>query len=273
YIGINGGDYISQNSVHLQYFPDYSMIPYDDMLVVKMDKVQDICSSALFIRNANNLRVRQPLSNLKIIASNNDSLEEFSEIIMDEINVKQVLFENNLEDFADFKLNINFQILGKRLPGKIKDIISESKKGVWSKEGDKIKIAGEILEHEECSISLVPKISNENEFAKSLQDSEGLVVLDGSVSEGLIREGYARDVIRFIQSCRKEAKFNISDKIELNIVSEDMIINQSIDEFRSFIEEQTLSFIIQERMDDGKVFTRNCEIDGLLVKINLRNIL
>ena len=68
-----------------------------------------------------------------------------------------MLFEKNVTDFADYKLKINFPILGKRLPTKVKDIIAASKQNQWKQVSGTIEIAGEALLPEEFSLQLEPK--------------------------------------------------------------------------------------------------------------------
>ena len=81
-----------------------------NVLVEKMDRVREVCNAALSIRNAENIRVRQPLSKLTIVAADAEALAEYADIIRDEINVKDVQVEENVEQFADYKLQINFPV-------------------------------------------------------------------------------------------------------------------------------------------------------------------
>ncbi len=268
YIGIHQGRYAKNISVHLQYFPDYQNITDNLTLTENMDLVRDICSSALFIRNENNLRVRLPLANLKVIVQKD--ISNFQDIIKDELNVKNIEFSDNLKEFADFKLNINFQILGKRLPHKMKDIIASANAGMWEQKNNAILICGEELMPEECSVALVPKISEDNLFAQTLASNNGLIILDGKTTDALIQEGYARDAIRMIQSLRKDAKFNISDRIEIAILSESQDLLAAIENFKNMIEEQTLSTI--KKHLNYSDFSKNLIIEGIEIKIDLQNI-
>ena len=134
YLGLTDG--IKDNaSVHLADFPVLDEIKVDKKLVSTMDQIQDICSTALFIRSAENIRVRLPLSTLKIITEQSDDFKKFDDLIKDEINIKSIVYDNDLVNNADQKLSINFPILGKRLPQKMKDIIKLSKQGEWKFDG------------------------------------------------------------------------------------------------------------------------------------------
>jgi isoleucyl-tRNA synthetase len=268
YQGVHGGKYISENSVHLKLFPDVSEINLDKDLISEMDKVRDICSSALYIRNTTNIRVRQPLAELKIITSDKGNIDDFKLIIQDEINVKQVSILENLKDFAETKLNINFQVLGKRIPTKIKDIISASKSGDWSREGDKLLICGEELNSLEYQIALVPK---HIESAKALQSNNGIVILDLNITEELLLEGYARDIIRSVQQLRKDSDLNVTDRIKLNITSKSEEITKAKDHFQILIEEQTLSIIDNNELGSFNKTVVEIE-EGIFVQISLIKI-
>jgi isoleucyl-tRNA synthetase len=232
----------SNISVHLTDFPDVSKINYNKILLESMDVVRDICSSGLFIRNSKNIRVRQPLNFVSIVMQQTNFIEDFKDIIKEELNVKEVRLLNNLEEFADRVLKINFPVLGKRLPDKMKNIISEVKKGNWKKENGKLVVAGEDLEEGEYELSLNPK-SSEN--AKSLSYSDGVVMFDLELTQELINEGVARDIIRLVQQARKDANLNISDRIKLKLSSDSELIKESSKHFADLIEEQTLSEIVE----------------------------
>lgn len=228
-----------EESVHLADFPDTKKVDDEKALVSAMDRVRDVCNAALAIRNAENIRVRQPLAKLTIVSKDAKALAEYADIIRDEINVKDVKIAEDVESFADFKLQINFPVLGKRLPQLMKQIIPASKKGEWEQaDGGKVKICGEVLEPEECSLQLVPK---EPKGAQSLSSNDALVILDLEVTEDLRVEGIARDLVRMIQQSRKEADLNITDRIALAIEGGGHDIDLALENFSTYIAEQTLA--------------------------------
>ena len=237
YLGLTGG---AKESVHLEDFPKLNEITADENLVKVMDQVLDICSSALFIRSAENIRVRQPLSELKIITEDSDLFKDFEDLIKDEINVKSIVYSNDLSSFADKKLSIKFPVLGKRLPKKMKEIIGLSKQGKWEEIDGELIIAGEKLLPAEYSLVLEPREAQSN--AKSLSGNQGIIILDLEISKELENEGIARDIIRLVQQARKDADFNVSDRIELELKS-GFDLSQVLAEHAYLICEQTLSAI------------------------------
>lgn len=237
YLSLNSS--INQHdSVHLCDFPDLSSLTINEESIVVMDQVLDICNSALFIRSSENVRVRQPLSNLTIILNDVKNLSSYEDIIKDEINVKSVTYSNELEQYADQKLVINFQVLGKRLPLKIKEIIAATKLRLWQKIDDALLIAGERLNSSEFDLLLEPKSTSKG--TKSLINNEGLVILDLDISPELYNEGIARDIIRYVQQARKTVNLIISDRIELDIRAENNVKEIALI-YKQLIAEQTLS--------------------------------
>jgi isoleucyl-tRNA synthetase len=301
YLGLTGGE----RSVHLTDFPKLDSIKTDHDLVQTMDQILDICSSALFIRNSQNVRIRQPLSNLTIITSEKYTsstskiarktsgspaqpiligehkripkfdvanlevqevykLSEFEELIKDEVNVKSIAYSNNLDEYASLKLSLNFPVIGKRLPSKVKDIISASKQGLWEAQGDSLLIAGESLSAEEFSIILDPKDPNQS---KALSSNKGIVILDLNITKELYEEGIARDLVRAIQQARKDAGFDISDKVVLEVRANNAEIESIIKNHANFINEQTLSKFAS--IDNAR-YSQESEVNEQKVVISLQ---
>ncbi|MFU7502977.1 MAG: isoleucine--tRNA ligase [Candidatus Tisiphia sp.] len=236
YLGLTGLEK-QGGSVHLADFPILDTIEVDNDLVSTMDQILNICSNALFIRSSENIRVRQPLSSLTIISKNNELLVKFEELIKDEINVKKVIYKDDVENYADYKLSINFPNLGKRLPHKVKDIIIASKKHQWQLTSEHLIIAGEQLNKDEFSLVLQPK---NVKGIKSLANNHGLILLDLEITKELYEEGIARDLVRFIQQARKDANFAMNDRIFLEIIGKPDFM-QIVEQHSTFILEQTLS--------------------------------
>lgn len=264
YLGLTGLEK-QGDSVHLADFPILDTIEIDYDLVSTMDQILDICSNALFIRSSENIRTRQPLSSLTIISNNNELLIKFEELIKDEINVKKVIYRNDVENYADHKLSINFPNLGKRLPHKVKDIIIASKNHQWQLTSEHLIIAGEQLNKDEFSLVLQPK---NVKGTKSLANNHGLILLDLDITKELYEEGIARDLVRFIQQARKDANFAISDRIFLEIIGElDFML--IVQQHSQFILEQTLSEFASNFTPD---YTTNIELDSNTISIRVARV-
>ncbi|MDD9337937.1 MAG: isoleucine--tRNA ligase [Rickettsiaceae bacterium] len=256
-------------SVHLADFPKLDTIEVDYDLVSIMDQVLDICSNALFIRSNENIRVRQPLSSLTIISKNNELLVKFEELVKDEINVKKVIYKDDVENHADYKLSINFPNLGKRLPHKVKDIIIASKNHQWQLTSEHLIIAGEKLNKDEFSLVLEPKnVKGTRHATKSLANNHGLILLDLEITKELYEEGIARDLVRFIQQARKDANFAMNDRIFLEIIGKPDFM-QIVEQHSTFILEQTLS---EFASDFTPEYMTNIELNSDLITIRLARV-
>ncbi len=240
-------------SVHLQNFPDVSFIDDNQQLVADMDIIRDICTTVLFIRDQKNLRVRLPLNKITIFnySSQNDSIkniqnnESYQDLIKDEVNVKNIeIVEISDKDkaVAELKLQINFKKVGVKLGARMKEISKEVLLGNWQKiveNGEqKIKINDVILENDEFEIKLIAKDTN---FSATLSSNDCVVQLDVNITKELEEEGIARDIIRTIQQNRKEANFDVSDRINVFLYSADQKILNVIKSFDKNIKEQTLT--------------------------------
>jgi isoleucyl-tRNA synthetase len=246
----------------------------DDEILTQMDFVRDVCNAALAIRNKLNIRVRQPLASVTIAGANILAKQDedfFFSVICDELNVKQVLVgggEQDLKRFADFKLQIHFPILGKRLPDKIKQIIPASKKGDWKQLPDgRIAIAGETLEPTEFAVLLDPK-SDYKDKAQPLSTNDALVILDTAITPELEAEGFARDLIRLIQQARKDAGLQVTDRIHLRLTLSARI-TAAVHAHESYILAQVLGESLVMGDMQGCQFVANETIENEAVSIGI----
>ena len=230
-------------SIHLQDFPNVDFIEEDQKLVEQMDLVRNICSQALSIRDHLNLRVRLPLASLTIIGKNAQQFLDFKEIIADEVNVKQINILEDIGQYGEIKLQINFKKIGSKYGSKIKDITQAMKQGDWQKITDnKILIADVELSDDDFELKLNPKNFDEKKYAiNALSSNDYLVMLDIAVTDDLINEGIARDIVRSIQQNRKNANLDISQKIDVKLFSTQERISAVGQEFANYIANQVLA--------------------------------
>jgi len=252
-------------SIHLESFPSNLDIKVDPELVQSMDRVLDICNCALFIRNSQNVRIRQPLGVLSIISDQSHNLEQFEDIIKAEVNVKNIKFESEVDKFASLKLSLNLPIIAKRIPAKVKDIIAASRSGNWKQEGQQIRIANVVLEQNEFSLKLEPKDGDKG--IKVLNNINGIINLDLIVTHELYLEGLARDLIRFIQQARKDAGCEISQHIGIVINTDNKDLLEAVNVHKDFIEEQTLSKLREEaNAQDYEIVVKELDCKIILFK-------
>ncbi|MDQ3404925.1 MAG: isoleucine--tRNA ligase [Actinomycetota bacterium] len=208
--GLTGG-----RSVHLADWPDAESLPRDDALVAGMDRVRQVCSAASALRKANKLRVRLPLAALLVAAEDAMVLEPFTELIRDEVNVKSVELTTDVAAHGRFELVVNARACGPRLGKDVQHVIKAVKAGDWSTtESGAVVAAGVELLDGEYERRLV---ATDAGATGELPASSGLVVLDTEVTAELTAEGVARDLIRVVQQARRDADFDVSDRITLTV--------------------------------------------------------
>lgn len=264
FLGLNGNKRDGSISVHLTSFPDLSSVKIDKELVKTMDQVLEICNAGLFIRSTENIRVRQPISDLTIVTQDTLAVKPFEDLIKDELNVKEIIYQEDISLYANLKLSINFPLVGKRLAHKMKDIIAASKKGEWKIESELLSISGETLSGEEFSLKLEPKSAR---GAKALSSNDGVIIMNLEIDRELMLEGLARDIVRAIQQARKDAGFHISDRVVVSIESTGDTI-EAIAQYQSLICEQTLSSF----GDAADGYATSCEVAGVEAKIMMKKV-
>ena len=250
--GLTGG-----RSVHLEDWPDKDLFPEDDALVSVMDRVREIASAGLALRKSTGLRVRLPLAGLTVVGDSS-GLEEFSDIVKDELNVKSLTFapltESGLEEFGiTRRLTVNARALGPRIGKDVQRVIQAAKSGDWGPSGNTVTVGGtELVDGE---YELVLEASEES--AVAFLDNGGFVLLDTKMTPELEAEGLARDIIRAVQDTRKAAGLDVSDRINLRLYFESADEAASVGAFAEVIAAETLAPTIEvrsaESSDEGEI--------------------
>jgi isoleucyl-tRNA synthetase len=256
-----------EESVHLCDWPDASALPSDPELVSAMDHVREVCSAALALRAAKNARVRQPLAELVVAGPRVEQLHPYTELIADEVNVKRVVLESDIEAYATVRLKLNARAVGPRLGSETKTVIAAAKRGEWSGiDGGAIEVAGQRIEPGEFELLLDPK---EGVACEPLPANDAIVLLDLELSDELIAEGRARDLVRVVQQARKEAGLHVSDRIEL-VVDVPRGWRSAIDQFADYVREQTLALELQHGdTTAGGRFEHAGEVSGETLRVAL----
>jgi len=245
-------------SVHLADFPvcDESMINSD--LELKMALAQKASSMILGLRRKEKLKVRQPLAKIMVPVLTKDFQEQFDavkNIILSEVNVKEVEFLTDAAGIISKKIKANFKTLGpkhgklmKQISGEIagfnqQDISNLEKTGNYD-----LNIGGEII-----SLSLEDVEIQTEDVPGWLVASEGglTIALDINLTEELKQEGIAREFINKIQNIRKESDFEVTDRIVLQIQKHDFY-NLAVANFKDYISNQTLAseLVMVDKLDE-----------------------
>ncbi|WP_123732439.1 isoleucine--tRNA ligase [Rathayibacter sp. PhB152] len=238
--GLTGG-----RSVHLADWPDAAEFPVDQTLVHAMDAVRGISSTALSLRKQAGLRVRLPLARLTVVVDDAAELAPFEAILRDELNVKEVslvpLVESSAADYGvTSRLSVNARAAGPRLGKGVQTVIKAAKAGDWSETDGVVTAGGVELVEGEYDLTLEVGGSGADDRAIALLPRGGFVLLDTATTPELEAEGLARDLIRAVQDARKAAGFEVSDRIELEIVLDEMSM-AALEPHALWIAEETLA--------------------------------
>ena len=216
-------------SVHLCDFPTYDEKLIDKKLEEDMDTVLSIVVAGRSGRNTANIKNRQPIGNM-FVKSNNTLDNMFIDIIKDELNIKNVEFKDDVSAFTSYSFKPQLRTLGKKY-GKLVPAI-----GNYLKENDGIKLMNELkenglikftIDNENIELSqddvLIETAQMEGYVAES--DKNITIVLDTNLTEELLEEGFVREIISKVQTMRKEAEFEVLDKITVYHNGNDNIAN------------------------------------------------
>ncbi len=235
-----------ERSVHLADWPEAGALPADPDLVRDMDRVREVCSTALALREEKRLRVRLPLARLVIAGGWADTLRPLKELIASEVNVKEVEFDPNEQNYAKISVTVNAKKAGPRLGPRLKAVLPAVKAGKWGMRGADLVVATEegdvtVLEGE-WGAGLVPggERASTGLAVAPLSDRKSVVALDVLPNAELEREGLARDLVRLIQQARKDADLHVSDRIRLRIAG-DEALDDAVRVHGDYIREQTLA--------------------------------
>ena len=232
--GLTGG-----RSVHLEDWPAADELPGDPGLVESMDRVRQVCSSALALRTSRRLRVRLPLQRLLVAAEDAPELASFADIIKDEVNVKELELTGDVAAHGRFEVAVNARAAGPRLGKSVQTVIRAVKAGEWSMstEGRVVAAGVELLEGEfERRL-----VARDSAVSAGLPAGSGLVVLDTTVTPELTAEGLARDLVRVVQQARRDAGLDVSDRIRLTIAAPEHVA-AAVRAHERYVSEETLAW-------------------------------
>ena len=255
-------------SVHLCAYPKFMKSNYDKEINEKMDVVLQVVKLGRSARSASNFRLRQPLSEIIVWSKDKkleDALSEFKNEIQSELNVKNLRFANNPEKLLEFKLKLNYQVLGPKLRGEItllEDKIEEidqkividayyKKDQVLEVVLDPSKKPLKLILHDDLILEAIPL--GERSIAVS---EKFAVAINTKITEDLLLEGFARDIVRHIQNLRKEEGLQVTDKITINYKTKGKL-EQAFTKFTDYICTETLTTNLtrKEKLTKGQKLT------------------
>ncbi len=257
-----------EESVHLASYPACDKKRFNDAIETRMDLVRDLISLGRNAREEVKIKVRQPISEVILDGKNESTISDLVDLIKEELNVKEVVFENDLSKYMNFNVKPNFKEVGKILGPKIKLFQEELTKlsiedinKLKNNESISIKLEGVDFTVEPNMVDI--RVESKEGFNASYEGNN-FIVLNTTLTKELINEGIARELISKVQQLRKNYDFDILDRIDI-LYEENKEFEEAINDYIDFIKKETLC--------DNLVKVDNLEevtnLNGLEVKFDV----
>jgi isoleucyl-tRNA synthetase len=278
---VKSADSSAADSVHLAMWPDYDQALIEQTRIDEMRLVQRLVSLGRAARESVKIGVRQPLAEAQFVtrdAKERATLERMSELVMNELNVKRV----SLLDEPVYVLNPLPQVLGKKFGKDFPRVQKALREGAredvqaWAK--TLLAKTNVTLELDGTSYEVAPEecqvlMKAPDGFAYA-EDGGYMAVIDTRLTEALVLEGMAREVVRRVQTLRKDADYDIADTIAVRYVASDKLM-QAIQQFGDYIKSETLATRLEAGEPNNGYFARKysaedkSDIDGEMLHVGV----
>ena len=269
-------DKTAPESIHLCDFPEVDEKMIDSTLEENMDNALKAIVLGRACRNESNIKNRQPIGKM-FIKAEFDLNDYYKEIIEDELNVKEVVFTQEVKDFTSYTFKPQLKTVGPKygkLLGKIKQALTEvdgnEAMDTLNSEGSlKFNFDGEevVLSKEDL---LIDEASQEGYVANS--DNGITVVLDTNLTPELIEEGFVREIISKIQTMRKEAGYEVMDKIEVAVSNNDKVTEIVKANKEKIASEVLANDIYFESLDKDSKYEKEWSINAEMVTLAVNKL-
>jgi len=246
-------------SVHLALFPEYDDRYRDEDLEWKMDAVRKTVTMGRSLRYQHNLKIRQPLAAVHLVTKDvreRAVLLEMEDIVREELNVKEVIFREDEEELVEYQAKANFRVMGKELGKDMKEGAAIVEKlepkqiaSLLAGATFVIEVAGRQIEltKEKVEVRRLEKAS-----LRVVNEGTLTVALDAGITPALLDEGNARDLVRGVQTLRKDSGLAVTDRIELSVYGSDDL-KRAFDTFSGFVSGETLAVVLRWEAVPGQI--------------------
>jgi isoleucyl-tRNA synthetase len=262
-------------SIHLAEFPEKGET--DNELELRMDLAQQVVYLVRAIRAKSNLKVRQPLKKLIVVVDEkmNEALFKMKDVILEEVNIKQLEILENDSSLVHKSAKANFKNIGPKFGNKVKHV-AEKIKNFTATEINIIEKGGPVdvdINGENLSIiSEDVDILSEQISGWIVESENGVTVaVDTELTPELVSEGVAREFVNRVQNMRKDAGYQVTDKIKIAFTGNSDIV-VAINSFANYISVETLAEKIDNNSDLEGGFIQEQKISGEEIKIKIEKV-
>lgn len=259
-------------SVHLCDWPEAGDQFRDPSLEKEMDLVSHAVKLGRSLRSQHQLKTRQPLRKLLIVVGREEDdscIHRMSELIREELNVKQVEISRDEHELVEIQVKANFRLLGKRFGPRMKEAAAII--AGWGTAEIEMLEHGEMIEVLDVHVKLEDILiqRTEREGLRVITEHGFTVALDAELDDELLREGIARELINRVQNLRKDSGLDVSDRIELKVHGDD-VMHQVITEHGERIARETLALSLD--LSDSAEGLSEINLNDLKAAIGLRRM-
>jgi isoleucyl-tRNA synthetase len=261
----------NKESVHLEYFPKANEELINPELEEKMDLVRDLISLGRNVREEAKIKVRQPIKEVIFDSKYAPLIKEMDNLIKEELNVKDVTYEEDINKYMNIEYRPNYKEVGKIFGSNMKDfanyLANISSEDIDKLNNNSLTINLNGTEYKVTTDMIDTRISSKEGYDVAV-DNNKFIILNTELTKDLINEGLARETISKIQQLRKSNDFEVTDRITIYYEADDDYVN-GISDYLDFIKNETLGvdFIREDNIQD--VFDINDYKVGLrLERIN-----
>ena len=246
----------NEESVHLSDFPvcDESLI--NEHVEERMDLVRDLISLGRNTRESANIKIRQPLNKVLLDSKNESLIKDLDDLIKEELNVRNVEYISNFSNYLSFEVKPNFKnvgkIFGKNIGAFTVLLKNYTEKDIENIDGKVITINGDdyTLNKEMIEVRMYA-----SDGFNSSSDGKNFIILDITLTDELINEGILRDLIRNCQVLRKNIGLDITDRINIEIITTDELKEKVVNTYKDEIESELLAKLTTDINGEEHIIT------------------
>lgn len=256
----------NEESVHLSDYPKCNTRHINKELEEKMDLVIELISYLRNIREQANIKVRQPISDVIIESKYKEKIGEFEDLIKEELNAKNVIWADDMSEYLTVSYKPNFKVVGKLLGSDIGEF-TKSLNNLSDEDAKKIEDGTYTFKTHTIDNTCVLKDIAPKEGYAAVMLNYKKVAINTKLTQDLINEGIAREVVSKIQNLRKTSGFDIVDRIEMIYTAEDEVVS-AINENKKYIMDEILAKKLSVSDNDGE----ELKINEYTMKVSIKKV-
>ena len=259
----------NEQSVHLQDFPVYDETKINESIEEKMDLVRQLISLGRNAREEAKIKVRQPISEIILDGKNKAIINDLVDLIKEELNVKNVIFTQNLNEYISYDIKPNFKVCGpilgkniKEFQDKLKDFTQDNISSLENGNTITLNIGGNDID---ITYDMLDIRINSKEGFNASNEGNNFIILNTTLTDELIDEGIVREFVSKVQQIRKTNDYEMMDNINIYYSHNDEF-NKSIKNYIDFIKKETLAI---DLIESDENYENTYDLNGIELGIRL----